>query len=148
MTSQNTQISSSTSTNTKNEIYIKKSSSIRSIVSRGLHVLTEQEFQNTFTVEAQGLNIGKAVTIIEILKRRLNDADLSFWQYNKLDSVNINVSHGTHLVNKEYFLNIKTEQAKDFVVKNIKTKIIPILKIKLSRLPLELTDGWREQKPK
>ncbi|KAG4303466.1 hypothetical protein PCANB_000298 [Pneumocystis canis] len=137
----------SPSGNPKDYVYIKKSSNIRNLVSRGLHVLTEQEIQNVFTVEAQGLSIGKAITIIEILKRRLQGADLTFWQYNQLDSIHIGISGTTHVINKESFLDLKNESVND-VARNIKAKIIPILRIKLSRLPLELTDGWKEQKLK
>ncbi|KAG5440711.1 hypothetical protein PCK2_000147 [Pneumocystis canis] len=86
----------------EDKIYVKKSSNIRSLISRGLHVLTEQEIQNIFTVEAQGLSIGKAITIIEILKRRLQGADLAFWQYNQLDSIHVGVSDTTHVINKKY----------------------------------------------
>ncbi|KTW31974.1 uncharacterized protein T551_00656 [Pneumocystis jirovecii RU7] len=127
----------------KNEICVKKSSSIRSLVTRGLHVLTEQEVQNIFTVEAQGLSIGKAVTIIEILKRRLRDAELKFWQYNKLDSAHTDTS-AIHMISKDCSFDLKHDNRKD-ILKNIKTKVVPILRIKLSRLPLELTDGWKEQ---
>ncbi|KAG5520016.1 hypothetical protein PMAC_001092 [Pneumocystis sp. 'macacae'] len=127
----------------KNEVYVKRSSSIRSLVTRGLHVLTEQEAQNTFTVEAQGLSIGKAITIIEILKRRLRDAELRFWQYNKLDNANTDVS-AIHMISKDYSFNFKHDSRKE-MEKNIRTKVTPVLKIKLSRLPLQLTDGWKEQ---
>ncbi|KTW26744.1 hypothetical protein T552_02748 [Pneumocystis carinii B80] len=129
---------------TDNKVYVKKSSKIRSIVSRGLYVLTEREFESTFTVEAQGLSIGKAVTIIEILKRRLRDAELSFWQYNQLDNANASMPHADSMTNNERFLNLEIGCAKD-CVKNVKTKIIPVLRMKLSRIPLDLTGGWREQ---
>ncbi|QSL66036.1 hypothetical protein MERGE_003173 [Pneumocystis wakefieldiae] len=112
------------------KIYVKKSSKI--------------QFENTFTIEAQGLSIGKAVTIIEILKRRLRDAELSFWQYNQLDNINVSVPQTASMTSKERLLNLEIGCAKDYV-KNLKTKIVPILRIKLSRIPLDLPGGWREQ---
>ncbi|KAG4305352.1 hypothetical protein PORY_001522 [Pneumocystis oryctolagi] len=127
----------------KNNVYVKRSSNIRSLVTRGLSVLTEQEVQNTFTVEAQGLSIGKAVTVIEILKRRLLGAGLTFWQYNQLDSIHVGVSDTTRMINKNYFFDLKAKSDKDVIIENIKTKIIPVLRIKLSRVQLELTDGWK-----
>ncbi|EMR09124.1 hypothetical protein PNEG_02467 [Pneumocystis murina B123] len=106
MSQKDMQTQSPSTIKTNNKVYVKKSSKIRSIVSRGLYVLTEQEFENTFTIEAQGLSIGKAVTIIEILKRRLRDAELPFWQYNQLDNINVSVPHTASMTSKEYFQSL------------------------------------------
>ncbi|ODQ54239.1 hypothetical protein SAICODRAFT_29755 [Saitoella complicata NRRL Y-17804] len=74
-------------------IVIKQNASIESTVDRALAILLSDDASvpsatgNAITIQGAGSVTTKAITIVEIIKRRLEEAQLKWWQYNELDGV-------------------------------------------------------------
>ncbi|BFZ59863.1 hypothetical protein YB2330_000884 [Saitoella coloradoensis] len=72
---------------------IKQNASIESIVDRALAALLSDGVSvpsatgKAVTIQGAGSVTTKAITIVEIIKRRLDEAKLKWWQYNELDGV-------------------------------------------------------------
>lgn len=79
------------------KIIIKKNDNIKKSIDK---LITRMEIKKQIIIMSSGASIQKQISIIEILKKKLNSLNLKYKQYNKLDKFEI-INSKNELLNKK-----------------------------------------------